>query len=104
MFPKAMAIQNCISGVLGFCATLLGSYVLSHIQNNGNMLFGIPVYGQQVLSAISLIIVLCCIVYDRVVVEKQDVMIQWVKNFQTEQSVFSLEVFSFAKMSLLSRK
>ena len=73
---QAMAIQNCISGVLGFCATLMGSYVLSHIQNNGNILFGIPVYGQQVLSAISLIIVLCCIVYDRVVVEKQETMLQ----------------------------
>ena len=69
-----MAIQNCISGVLGFCASLVGSLILSYIQKNGNMLFGISVYGQQVLSAISLIIVIGAIVYDRLVVEKQDIM------------------------------
>ena len=73
---QAMTIQNSISGVLGFLATLLGSVILSYIQENGNMLFGIPVYGQQVLSAISLVIVAAAIIYDRVVIEKQEVMLQ----------------------------
>ena len=68
--------KNCISGVLGFFATIAGSYILSHIQSNGNSLFGVQIYGQQVLSAISLVIVICAIIYDKLLVEKQDVMIQ----------------------------
>ena len=73
---QAMAIQNCISGVLGFCASLVGSFILSYIQKNGNMIFGVSVYGQQVLSAVSLIIVLCAIIYDRLVIEKQKIILQ----------------------------
>ncbi len=73
---QAMAIQNSISGISGFLATLVGSVILSNIQRNGNTLFGIRVYGQQVLSAISLIIVICAIIYDRKVVEKQKRMLQ----------------------------
>jgi len=72
----AMAIQNCISGVCGFCATLIGSYILSFIQNKGNILFGISLYGQQVLSLISLMIAIFAIIFDRTVVEKQKVILQ----------------------------
>ena len=71
-----MAIQNCISGVLGFFASLTGSVILSYIQNNNNTLFGIHMYGQQVLSAISFLIILVAVAYDRMVVEKQDIMVQ----------------------------
>lgn len=73
---QAMAIQNCISGVLGFLAALVGSRILAFVQGNGNMIFGIHIYGQQILSGISLIIVLTAIVYDRLVVEKQKVKVQ----------------------------
>lgn len=73
---QAMAIQNSISGVAGFCASLIGSAILSHVQKNGNMLFGIPVYGQQVLSAISLVIVIAAIIFSRTVVEKQKIILQ----------------------------
>lgn len=73
---QAMAIQNSISGVLGFAASIAGSRILAHIQANGNTLFGIPLYGQQVLSAISLIIICGAIIYDRMVIEKQEIMIQ----------------------------
>lgn len=73
---QAMAIQNCISGVLGFFASIAGSYILAYVQQNGNAVFGIPVYGQQLLSAVSLIILVCAIVFDRLVVEKQEIMLQ----------------------------
>ncbi|MBQ2891199.1 MAG: MFS transporter [Clostridia bacterium] len=73
---QAMAIQNSISGVLGFLASLVGSIILSKIQENGNMFLGIPVYAQQVLSAISLILIIMAIIYDKIVVEKQKAMIQ----------------------------
>ncbi len=73
---QAMAIQNSISGVLGFLASLMGSVILAKIQANGNMFFGISVYAQQVLSAISLVLIIIAIIYDKLVVEKQKVMIQ----------------------------
>lgn len=73
---QAMAIQNCISGVLGFCASIVGSCILSAIQKNGNVVFGVSIYGQQVLSAISLLIIISAIIYDRVVIEKQEIMLQ----------------------------
>lgn len=70
----AITIQNCISGIVGFFATLIGSCILTFIQNNENRFLGINVYGQQVLSVISLLIVLIAIVYDRYVVEKQEMI------------------------------
>ena len=73
---QAMAIQNCISGVLGFGASIVGSYILGYVQQNNNTVFGIHMYGQQLLSAISLLIVIFAIIYDKAVVEKQEVMVQ----------------------------
>ena len=37
-------------------ASLVGGKILSAVQANGNMVLGIPVYGQQILSGISLVI------------------------------------------------
>ena len=73
---QALAIQNSISGIIGFCSSLIGGGVLAYIQKNNNMIFGIPIYGQQILSLISFVIVICAIVYDRLVVERQDIIVQ----------------------------
>ena len=73
---QAMVIQNSISGILGFGASLIGSFILSSIQKNNNMFLGIPLHGQQLLSLISFIIIICAIAFDRCVVEKQKVVIQ----------------------------
>ena len=62
-FVQASAIKNSIGGVCGFGISILAGYLLEYIQANGNMLFGFRVYGQQVLSAISLIIVVIAILY-----------------------------------------
>lgn len=75
-FVQASAIKNSIGGVAGFFAALLAGRLLSAIQANGNMIFGIPVYGQQVLSAISLLLVIVAILYNRLVIAKQAVMKQ----------------------------
>lgn len=69
---QAMAIKSCISGLFGFFASLAGGKILSLVQSSGNSLFGIKLYGQQLLSAISLIITLAAILYARLVVEKQE--------------------------------
>lgn len=75
-FVEAMAIKNSIAGVLGFGASLVGAKLLSVIQNHGNTLFGIPVYGQQLLSLISCLMILVCIVFLRRVIDRQAVMKQ----------------------------
>lgn len=75
-FVEAMAIKNSISGVLGFAASLVGAKVLSAIQANGNAVFGIPMYGQQLLSLISCLMVLICILFLRCVIARQKVMKQ----------------------------
>jgi len=73
---QAMAIRSSISGVLGFLASLLGSWILTYVQKQGNTIFGIAIYGQQILSAISFVIIVCAIIYDKCVVEKQKTMLQ----------------------------
>ena len=75
-FVQASAIKNSIGGLCGFGASLLASKLLSYIQENNNTLFGIHVYGQQVLSLISLIIVIIAIFYTHFVIGKQKVMKQ----------------------------
>lgn len=52
-FVQAQAIRSSISGLLSFCASLLGSAILSATQRAGNVVFGMEVYGQQILGGIS---------------------------------------------------
>lgn len=73
---QAMAIKNSIGGIFGFLISLLGSKILSAVQSNGNELFGIHIYGQQVLAAVSFIILIVTIIYIKCVIERQKVMIQ----------------------------
>ncbi|MBQ3490126.1 MAG: hypothetical protein IJA86_06025 [Clostridia bacterium] len=73
-FVQASAIKFSISGLCGFAASMLGSCILDAVQKNGNTLFGITVYGQQILSAVSLAIVLSGIVFVKFVMEKQKII------------------------------
>ena len=73
---QAMAIKNSIGGIFGFLISLLGSKILSAVQSNGNSVFGIPMYGQQLLSALSFVILVVTVVFIHLVVEKQKVKIQ----------------------------
>jgi len=73
---QAMAIKSSIAGVLGFVASLISGKILSYVQINGNMLFGISMYGQQLLSIISFVFVIAAAIFTHKVVSKQKVMIQ----------------------------
>ena len=73
---SAMSIKNCIGGLLGFLSSLAGGKILSVIQGNGNMFLGMHVYGQQVLSAISLVIILAAFVFNKLVIQKQATVMQ----------------------------
>ena len=66
----AIALNSCIIGLACFGSTLLGSALLSDIQKNGNTLFGIPVFAQQVLCAISAILTVVIILYLALFVRK----------------------------------
>lgn len=73
---QAMAIKSSIAGILGFCASICGSRILSAVQNNNNTVFGIHIYGQQLLSAISVIIIITAVIFIKKVIEKQEIMLQ----------------------------
>lgn len=57
----AIGIKYSVGGVASFAASIAGSFILTHIQNNGNMVFGMHIYAQQLLSLIAF--VLCVILF-----------------------------------------
>lgn len=73
---QAMAIRNSIAGICGFAASIIAGKILGIIQANENQVFGVHIYGQQLLSAISLVIVVIAILFTKKVIEKQKVIIQ----------------------------
>jgi hypothetical protein len=75
-FSEASAIKNSIAGLFGFGATLVGARILDAVNTAEPVLFGVRIYGQQVLSAISLVMFVLTILFTHFVVSKQKVMIQ----------------------------
>ena len=67
---SALALVNTASGFAGFFATLAVSPLVEHIQGNGNKLFGLNVYAQQVLALISFVFVVLIIIYLVTVISK----------------------------------
>lgn len=49
----SLAVTQSLSGLAGFVATLGAGVLVTLIQNKGNVIFGLPLYAQQVLSIIS---------------------------------------------------
>jgi len=75
-FVQASAIKSSVGGLCHFGAALLAGQLLTYIQKNGNMLFGIHIYGQQVLATISILFMVAAIVITHFVVSKQKRMVQ----------------------------
>lgn len=75
-FVQASAVKNSLGGIVGFCASLIGSRILAAVRDGGNTLFGVTVYGQQVLSALTLIFTIAAILFAHFVIEKQKIMTQ----------------------------
>jgi len=75
-FAQAMAFKNSIGGLCGFCSSLLAGKILEAVQANGNQILGIPLYGQQLLSAISCVLLVAAVLFTHFVVAKQKVMVQ----------------------------
>ena len=53
---SAYALQQSIGGTLGFMTTLAVSPLVDYIQANGNQLFGVPMYAQQLLSGVGVVL------------------------------------------------
>lgn len=75
-FVQATAIKNSLGGIFGFLASVGASKILEAIQNNGNMVFGLHIYGQQVLSMISFALVIITILFIKLRMENQKVLRQ----------------------------
>ncbi len=73
---QAMAIKNSVGGICGFITALIAGKFLAFSQVNPFYLFGIRIYGQQILGLLSAIIVGIGAWYIKKVIEKQKRIIQ----------------------------
>jgi hypothetical protein len=80
-FAQAMAFKNSIGGLCGFSASLLAGKILGAVQANGNQVLGINLYGQQLLSAISFVLLVAAALFTRFVIAKQKVISAGFGNF-----------------------
>lgn len=67
----SLAVCQSISGLCGFLITLVFSLVVTGMQQNGNQLFGMTVYAQQLLSVVSLLTTLGAVAYLHFVVKQK---------------------------------
>ena len=51
---QVSAIKSVVSGLTSFVCALIGGKILSTVQQNGNTVFGIRLYGQQLLAIIAI--------------------------------------------------
>ncbi len=66
----AWALHNVVSGLVGFFTTIVCSFILNAIQQNGNKVFGIKLYAQQFLSVITVLFIIFIIVYINLFLKK----------------------------------
>lgn len=57
-YMYSIALTNCISNACSFGISFIAAWLLETIQSMGNTLFGMTVYAQQILSAISAVLTL----------------------------------------------
>lgn len=53
---QGMAISRTATGIISFLSAIVGGKILATVQANGNMVFGIHLYGQQLLAIIAVVI------------------------------------------------
>ena len=59
----SLAFCQSLAGICGFVAGVIASRFVGHVQGNGNQLFGISIYAQQVTSLIAVVFVVATILY-----------------------------------------
>lgn len=73
-FVQASALKNSIGGGVGFLVAIVSSNVMRAVQANGNQIFGVTVYAQQILSLASLVFVILAIAFAHKFLEKRKVI------------------------------
>ena len=63
---SALALNASLGGLAGFLSTCIMSPVVTAIQNNGNRLFGIPMYAAQFVSVVAFVMTCVLVVYMKV--------------------------------------
>ena len=66
-----LTVNDGLRGIVCFLSSLLGGRILNAVQRNGNRLFRYPLYGQHLLSAISLLLTAAAIIFNKTVVGRQ---------------------------------
>ena len=61
-FEQGSVLKNACAGVCGFLATVLGSRMLSTIQDAGNSFLGFHIYSQQLFSLIAFLLIFAALV------------------------------------------
>lgn len=64
-----LALMSSISGLYGFVISLIGGQLLDYIQNVELTLFGAPIYAQQILNILGVVLVLITFLYTRYSIE-----------------------------------
>ena len=54
---QGMSVSRTATGIISFISAIMGGKILSIVQANGNMVFGIHMYGQQLLAILSILVV-----------------------------------------------
>ena len=67
----ALALSQSLCGLSGFVSTALCSLVVSAVQGGGNTLLGLPVYAQQVMSALAALLALAAAAYAHIALVKR---------------------------------
>jgi len=67
----ATALCNALGGLAGFLSTLIASRLVTNIQAAGNRFMGFSLYAPQVLSALSVVLVLICLIYLQIAFRKK---------------------------------
>lgn len=62
-FSMAFGTRQAVSGIVGFLASLVGSTVVSKVQAGGNVIFGMTVYAQQLLSGAGAVMMVIAVIY-----------------------------------------
>ena len=62
-YTSVLGIKSAFGGLSAFIASLIGGAVVSAVQKAGNRVFGIEIYAQQILTAVTFVTVVLLIIY-----------------------------------------
>ena len=80
---QGMAISRTATGIISFASALLGGKILSMVQANGNMVFGMHIYGQQLLALLAIMIAVPSLILKYIhVIKPLDKILEEKKNQQ----------------------